>query len=198
MTLSDRLFEEGVFAQGIALPDRRRATRRASAPSSPPRTRATSCSSRSTSFAQGRPRARDHARERHAASSRGSQDFFDTYTQDLTADDLQRLFTRDTRDAYQFFTRGIDADALQSLPWHQRASPQARMLFLAFTMKLSPARRVVYGARAACSRSIGLVNLFRGVGIIEILRAAVRRRRRRARAAVPRRHAGRCSSRSCW
>ena len=26
-------------------------------------------------------------------------DFFDTYTKDLTADDLQRLFTRDTRDA---------------------------------------------------------------------------------------------------
>jgi hypothetical protein len=33
---------------------------------------------------------------------RGSrlQDFFNTYTRDLTADDLQRLFTRDTREAY--------------------------------------------------------------------------------------------------
>ena len=50
MTLSDRLFAEGVFAQGIGFPDRRRATRRASARSSPRRTRATSCSSRSTSF----------------------------------------------------------------------------------------------------------------------------------------------------
>jgi len=42
-------------------------------------------------------------------------DFFDSYTKDLTADDLQRLFTRDTRDAYKFFTRGRDADAMQRM-----------------------------------------------------------------------------------
>ena len=66
------------------------------------------------------------------------------------------------------------------------------MLFLAFTMKLSPARRVVYGV-ALLLALIGLFNLFRGVGIIEIAAAAVRHRRRRAGPAVPRRHAGRCS-----
>ena len=44
------------------------------------------------------------------------QDFFDTYTRDLTAEDLQRLFTRDAREAYKFFTRGVDSDALKSLP----------------------------------------------------------------------------------
>jgi sigma-B regulation protein RsbU (phosphoserine phosphatase) len=96
-------------------------------------------------------------------------DFFDNYTKDLTAEDLQRLFTRDTRDAYKFFTRGRDADAMQRLPWHRRAIAEARILFLAFSMKLSPARRVVFGA-ALLLAVIGLFNLFRGVGIIEILR----------------------------
>jgi len=96
-------------------------------------------------------------------------DFFDSYTKDLTAEDLQRLFTRDTRDAYKFFTRGRDAAAMQRLPWHRRAIAEARILFLAFSMKLSPARRVVFGA-ALMLAVIGLFNLFRGVGIIEILR----------------------------
>jgi len=96
-------------------------------------------------------------------------DFFDSYTKDLTAEDLQRLFTRDTRDAYKFFTRGRDADAMQRMPWHRRAIAEARILFLAFSMKLSPARRVVFGA-ALLLALIGLFNLFRGVGVIEILR----------------------------
>ncbi len=39
-------------------------------------------------------------------------DFFDTYTRDLKAEDLQRLFTRDTREAYRFFARHIDLKAL--------------------------------------------------------------------------------------
>ena len=95
------------------------------------------------------------------------QDFFNTYTRDLTADDLQRLFTRDTREAYKFFTRGVDAEALKSLPWHRRAIAHTRVLFVAFTMKLSPARRVLYGA-ALLLAFIGLFNLFRGIGLVEI------------------------------
>jgi sigma-B regulation protein RsbU (phosphoserine phosphatase) len=96
-------------------------------------------------------------------------DFFDSYTRDLTAEDLQRLFTRDTRDAYKFFTRGRDADAMQRMRWHRRAIAEARILFLAFSMKLSPARRVVFGG-ALLFALVGLFNLFRGVGIIEVLR----------------------------
>ena len=96
-------------------------------------------------------------------------DFFDSYTKDLTADDLQRLFTRDTRDAYKFFTRGRDADAMKRLPWHKRIIAEVRILFLAFSMKLSPARRLVFGG-ALVLALIGLFNLFRGVGIIEVLR----------------------------
>jgi phosphoserine phosphatase RsbU/P len=94
-------------------------------------------------------------------------DFLDSYTKDLTADDLQRLFTRDARDAYRFFTRGADADALARLPWHKRVVTEVRLLFMAFSMKLSPARRVVFGG-ALLLAAVGLVRLFQGVGIIEI------------------------------
>lgn len=93
------------------------------------------------------------------------QTFVDTYTKDLTADEIHRLFTRDTRDAYRFFTRGIDPDALKHLPRHKRMLAQVRALFMAFTMKLSPARRLVYAISLVLA-FIGLVNLFRGIGII--------------------------------
>ncbi|PYR13105.1 MAG: hypothetical protein DMG00_07665 [Acidobacteria bacterium] len=94
-------------------------------------------------------------------------EFFDTYTRDLKAEDLQRLFTRDTREAYRFFTRHLDPDALKGLPWHKRAVAHARAVFMAFTMKLSPARRVVFGS-ALVLALIGLINLFRGIGLIEV------------------------------
>ena len=96
-------------------------------------------------------------------------DFFDTYTRDVTAEELQRLFTRDARDAYRFFTRGMDAEAMQRLPWYKRAIEEVRLLFFAFSMKLSPARRVVFGS-AFVLALIGLINLFRGFGVIEIVR----------------------------
>ena len=99
-------------------------------------------------------------------------DFFDNYTKDLTADDLQRLFTRDTRDAYKFFTRGKDAEALARMPWHRRIIHEIRILFLAFSMKLSPARRVVFGA-ALVLAFIGLINLFNGVGMIPLVRVPI-------------------------
>ena len=41
-----------------------------------------------------------------------AREWFDTYTRDLSAEDLQRLFTHDTRDAYRFFTRGLDEEQL--------------------------------------------------------------------------------------
>ena len=91
-------------------------------------------------------------------------DFFDTYTRDLTAEDLQRLFTRDTREAYRFFTRGVQTDAFKALSWHKRLLAKAYVLFMAFTMKLSPARRVVYGV-ALVLALIGLINLFQGGGM---------------------------------
>jgi len=91
----------------------------------------------------------------------------DAYTKDLTADDLQRLFTRDAKDAYHFFTRHLDPEALKNLPWHKRAAAHTRAVFMAFTMKLSPARRMVY-AVSLFFAVVGLINLFRGIGIIRI------------------------------
>ena len=44
-------------------------------------------------------------------TSRTSQ-FLQTYTKGLTREDLQRLFTRDAREAYRFFARSMDEEAL--------------------------------------------------------------------------------------
>jgi len=95
------------------------------------------------------------------------QTFVDTYTKDLTADDFQRLFTRDAKDAYHFFTRHLDPASLKDLPWHKRVAAHTRAVFMAFTMKLSPARRMVY-AIALVTAVIGMINLFRGIGIIRV------------------------------
>ena len=85
-------------------------------------------------------------------------DFVDTYTRDLKAEDVQRLFTRDTREAYDFFTRHVDFSPYDKLPRHKRWWHQARLLFMAFTMRLSPARRLVY-ALALVSAVLGLIQL---------------------------------------
>ena len=71
--------------------------------------------------------------------------FFQTYTRGLTKVDIERLFTRDTLEAYKFFSRNIDFDELKKQPWHLRMLGHARLLFLAFTLKLTPARRLIYG-----------------------------------------------------
>lgn len=86
--------------------------------------------------------------------------FLSTYTRDLTSEDLQRLFTRDTVEAYRFFTRGIDPATISRLPWPKRAAAHARIFFLAFTLKLSPARRAVFGI-AILAEVLGLIELLR-------------------------------------
>ena len=93
--------------------------------------------------------------------------FWDTYTKDLTADDFQRLFTRDTRDAYDYFARGIDPRTLSGLPWHRRIWLQVRLFFVAFTSRLSPARRALFGL-AMVSALAGMLELFAGFSIIDI------------------------------
>ena len=86
--------------------------------------------------------------------------FFKAYTRGLNTTDLGRLFTRDAPDAYRFFSRGIDFDELQRLPWHKRAVRATRMLFLAFTLRLTPARRLIY-AISLVATLIGLMELYR-------------------------------------
>jgi serine phosphatase RsbU (regulator of sigma subunit) len=93
--------------------------------------------------------------------------FFETYTRGLTKADIERLFTRDTLEAYKFFSRNIDFEELKKQPWHLRMLGRARLLFLAFTLKLTPARRLIYGI-ALLSSLIGLMELFREVHFLLI------------------------------
>ena len=96
-----------------------------------------------------------------------ARQWFDTYTRDLSTEDLQRLFTHDTRDAYKFFSRGLDEEQVARLPWWKQAAVRARQLFVAFTLKLPAARRALYlGALAVAL--LGIVKLFRGFAIVDV------------------------------
>ena len=90
-----------------------------------------------------------------------AKSFFDQYTSDLKTADLERLFTRDTAEAYRFFTRHVDTTRLDAAPWYRRWPQQLRLVFHAFSMRLSPARRALYGVSMAPSL-LGLILLFRG------------------------------------
>ena len=94
--------------------------------------------------------------------------FLDRYTADLTTADVRRLFTRDTAEAYRYFSRHIDDRALAALPWYQRAWVRARLVFSGFTMRLSPARRALYGVGVAAT-VLGMILLFRGIETTPVL-----------------------------
>jgi serine phosphatase RsbU (regulator of sigma subunit) len=98
-------------------------------------------------------------------AARRTRELFETYTRDLAAEDLHRLFTRETRDAYRFFSRGADEEELARRPWHERVAFRARRLFVGFTLKLSPARRMLY-LLALVAAALGLIRLFQGVGVV--------------------------------
>jgi len=89
--------------------------------------------------------------------------FFDHYTRDLRSADVERLFTRDTPEAYRYFVRGANLDAAMRGPWYRRWIAHARIVFMAFTMRLSPARRALY-AFALAAVMLGLLRLFRDIG----------------------------------
>jgi len=96
-----------------------------------------------------------------------AKQFFSRYTHDLTSDELGKLFTRETPEAYQFFAKGINTAELEGLPWYKRAVKYAQGFFLAFTMRLSPARRLMYGVALATS-VVGLLELFEGFGFMSV------------------------------
>src|SRR3982751_3414823 len=97
--------------------------------------------------------------------------WFDAWTRDVardvTAEDLQRLFTRDTTDAYRFFSRGLDEDRLAHEPWHRRWFLRVRQVFVAFTLKLSPARRALYLISLVVAL-VGVLKLYQGFGRVLI------------------------------
>jgi len=91
-----------------------------------------------------------------------ARELFDTYTRDLSSRDFQRLFTHDTPEAYNFFRRGLDEDPLMAMPWWKRLPLRFRQVFVAFTLRLPPARRALY-VGALVIALIGIFRLFRGV-----------------------------------
>jgi sigma-B regulation protein RsbU (phosphoserine phosphatase) len=97
-----------------------------------------------------------------------TRSFLDEYTRDLTPADFQRLFTRDTAEAYRYFTRHSDAKQLAAEPWYRRWALRLRLVFVGFTMRLSPARRTLY-ALAVVAAIFGTVQLFRGIGSVRVL-----------------------------
>jgi hypothetical protein len=94
-------------------------------------------------------------------------EFFETYTRDLRADDFQRVFTRETPEAWQFFAKAIKAEELSALPWHLKAAEYTRRAFLAFTLRLSPARRAIYGISLVMAL-IGMMKLSLGFVTIRV------------------------------
>jgi serine phosphatase RsbU (regulator of sigma subunit) len=93
--------------------------------------------------------------------------FFEAYTKDFSKEDLGKLFTYETPEAYRFFANGINTAELEGLPWHRKAVKYVQGFFLAFTMRLSPARRVIYGL-ALVTAVVGLLQLFNGFGVITV------------------------------
>src|SRR5262245_38822335 len=93
--------------------------------------------------------------------------FIEAYTKDFTKEDLGKLFTYETPEAYRFFARGINTAELEGLPWHRRVIKYIQGFFLAFTMRLSPARRVIYGLALGAS-VLGLLQLFDGLGVMSM------------------------------
>jgi phosphoserine phosphatase RsbU/P len=96
-----------------------------------------------------------------------AREVFDDYTRDFSAEDLQRLFTRDTPEAYRFFARGGDEDRYAALAWWQRVPARIRAFFVAFTLRLPPARRILY-IGALLIALVGLVRLFRGFMPVDV------------------------------
>lgn len=102
------------------------------------------------------------------AEKKSPRNFFDEYTRGFDRTEFQRLFTRDTADAYHYFSRGIDLAALESAPWYRRWPTHARLFLIAFAMRLSPGRRVLYGF-AVVSLVFGLLDLFDGFGGLRVM-----------------------------
>jgi len=91
--------------------------------------------------------------------------FFETYTRDLNSQDLRRIFTLEAPEAYRFFVKNVDEDVLAAMPWHTRWTTRIRLLFVAFTSRLSPARRAIYGL-AVVAAVLGALSSIHGVKLM--------------------------------
>ena len=96
-----------------------------------------------------------------------AREWFDTYTRDLSGEDFKRLFTHDTPDAYQYFSRGLDEERYAHLPWWKRLPLRFKQVFVAFTLRLPPARRALYLGALAIAL-LGVIKLYRGFATVEL------------------------------
>lgn len=102
-----------------------------------------------------------------ASASDRAREIYELYSRDLRSEDFQRLFTHDTRDAYRFYTRGLDEEAVSKLPWWQRLGVRSRQIFLAFTLKLPAARRILYLLSLVVAL-LGILRLWQGFATVEV------------------------------
>ena len=102
-----------------------------------------------------------------ASGAARAREWFDTYTRDLSHDDLARLFTHDAPDAYEYFSRGLDEEQYARLPLWKRAPLRFRQVFVAFTLRLPPARRALYLGALAIAL-LGVFKLYRGFALVEL------------------------------
>jgi serine phosphatase RsbU (regulator of sigma subunit) len=96
-----------------------------------------------------------------------AREWFDTYTRDLSGEDFKRLFTHDTPDAYQYFSRGLNEELYAHLPWWKRLPLRFKQVFVAFTLRLPPARRALYLGALAIAL-LGVIKLYRGFATVEL------------------------------
>jgi serine phosphatase RsbU (regulator of sigma subunit) len=96
-----------------------------------------------------------------------AREIYQKYAHDLSVEDVQRLFTHDTREAYRFFTRGLDQESVGRLPWWKQITVHVRQVFVAFTLKLPAARRALY-LGALIIALLGVVRLYRGFAWVEV------------------------------
>ena len=91
--------------------------------------------------------------------------FLETYTRDLNSQDLRRIFTLEAPEAYRFFVKNVNEDQLAAMPWHKRWATRTRLLFVAFTSRLSPARRAIYGL-AVLAAVLGALSAIHGIKLM--------------------------------
>ena len=91
-------------------------------------------------------------RSGRSRSSATGPAFIDDYTRDLTARDLQRVFTRETRAMVSFFTQGTQQADVTQKDLLRHPFRNARQFFLAFAMRLTAARRMLYAGAVAAVR----------------------------------------------
>jgi serine phosphatase RsbU (regulator of sigma subunit) len=66
------------------------------------------------------------------------------FSQGVTRDGMRDLIKKDLRDAFRFYTRGIDYSAYDNLPWFKRYPARILKTFIALSNRLNPPRRVAF------------------------------------------------------